>query len=128
MLRIVLIAGAAIVLAGCSGKTTSLVCKGTVQQVNRPDTSAPIDNVAASVTKYPVYVQAWNKTYGNFKLSDPVAQYYSNLDDIGDQLLIAESGAAEVLGMFNKINGRLRLRVGSELYDVSCRDAARLTP
>ena len=121
-------AAAATLLSGCSGKTTSLLCKGTVQKVGKPETLAPVDALTASVTKFPFYVKAWSKSYGEFRLSAPYMQYYSDLDDLGDQLLIHELGSKETSGMFNKISGRLMLHAGSDLFEVSCQDAARLTP
>lgn len=129
--RIVVAVGAAAataLLSGCSGRTTSLLCKGTVQKVGKPETLVPIEALAASVTKHPPYVKLWSKSYGEFRLSEPYAQYYSDLDDLGDQLLIRELGSKETSGMFNKISGRLMLHAGSDLFEVTCRDAARLTP
>lgn len=121
-------AAAVVLLSSCSGKTTSLLCNGTVQKVGKPETTEPIDDLAASVTKFPLYVKAWSKSYGEFRLSDPYMQYYSDLDDIGDQLIIRELGSQDTSGIFNKISGRLNLHAGTDLFEVSCKDAARLTP
>lgn len=119
---------AATLLSGCSEKTTSLLCKGTVQKVGKPETLAPVDALAASVTKFPFYVKAWSKSYGEFWLSEPYMRYYSDLDDLGDQLLIREFGSKETSGMFNKISGHLMLHAGSDIFEVSCQNAVRLTP
>lgn len=130
-LRIILAVGAAAaaaLLSGCSGKTTSLLCKGTVQKVGKPETLMPVEGLAASVTKYQPYVKLWNNSYGEFRLSDPYAQHYSDIDDLGDQILIREIGSKNTSGMFNKISGRLILKSGTDLFEVSCQDAVRLTP
>lgn len=128
--RIVLAVGAAAaaLLSGCSGTTTSLLCKGTVQKVGKPETLAPVEGLAASVTKYQPYVKLWNKSYGEFRMSDPYMQHYSDLDDLGDEILIRGIGSNNTSGMLNKISGRLILHAGTDLFEVSCRDAARLTP
>ncbi|MDP1874155.1 hypothetical protein [Phenylobacterium sp.] len=130
-LRIVLPVGAAaaaLLLSACSRSTTSLLCKGTVQEVGKPETLVPVDALAASVTKHPFYVTAWSKSYGEFRLTEPYAQYYSDLDDLGDQIIISELGSKDSSGIFNKISGRLMLHAGSDLFEVSCKDVARLMP
>lgn len=119
---------ALLLVGGCSGKTTSLICDGTVQRVGEPETRQPVSSLAASVTKHPFYVKAWSDSYGEFRLSEPYLQYFSNLDDLGDQLLIAEDGETKVLGMFNKISGSLKLAAGNDLFEVQCREASRITP
>jgi len=55
-------------------------------------------------------------------------QHYSDLDDLGDEILIRGIGSNNTSGMLNKISGRLILHAGTDLFEVSCRDAARLTP
>lgn len=117
-----------LLVGGCSGKTTSLVCAGTMQRVGEPETRQPISSVAASVTKHPFYVKAWSDSYGEFRLSDPYAQHFSHLDDLGDQILITEQGETKVSGMFNKISGDLKLAAGDDLFEVECREVDRITP
>ncbi|MDO8900444.1 MAG: hypothetical protein Q7V15_03730 [Phenylobacterium sp.] len=117
-----------LLLGGCSGKTTSLVCTGTMQRVGEPETRQPVSSLAASVTKYPFYVKAWSDSYGEFRLSDPYAQHFSRLDDLGDQIMISEQGQTKVSGTFNKINGSLKLAAGNDLFEVECREVNRITP
>lgn len=119
---------ALLLVSGCSGKTTSLICAGTVQRVGEPETRQPVSSLAASVTKHPLYVKAWSHSYGEFRLSEPYLQHFSNLDDLGDQILIAEQGDARVLGMFNKISGSLKLAAGSDVFDVQCGEVNRIIP
>lgn len=119
---------AAVIVSGCSGKKTALICDGTVQKVGKPETQEPVRGLAASITKWPAYVKLYNKFYGEFRLSEPYFQYFSDLDDIGDQILIGEAGGGHVIGMFNKITGSLKLNVGSDLYEVTCRRSAPITP
>lgn len=118
----------AVMASGCSGKKTALICDGTVQKVGKPETQEPVKGLAASITKWPAYVKLYNKSYGQFRLSEPYLQYFSDLDDIGDQILIGEAGAGHIIGMFNKITGGLKLSVGSDLFEVTCRRSVPITP
>ena len=83
---------AAALLSGCAGKTTSLLCKGTVQKVGKPETILPVDSLAASVTKFPLYVKAWSNSYGEFRLSGVIPKLMEKRVAIGEQ--VAEQRAA----------------------------------
>lgn len=123
------IAVAILLLTGaCSGDTTSLRCAGTVQKVGQPETQQPIPEFTGSVTRHPFFVRAFSESYGEFRLSEPYAQHFSNLEDLGDEILISEVGRTETLGLFNKISGKLTLAVGGELFEVQCREVDRLAP
>jgi hypothetical protein len=118
----------AAVLTGCTGKTTPLICNGTVEKVGDQSDPRPSEPVVIRIEKYPAYAKLYNKSYGSLVMSEPTAQYYSHIEEAGDQLLISEPGNEHVLGMFNKISGRFRLISGGQSYELSCEPTMPLTP
>lgn len=115
-------------VSACEVQTTHLTCSGTVQKPANPVITEPVEHFAVRFERYPALTRVWSRSEGSVKLSEPVIQYYSYVDDIGDQLLFNEVGATSNFGMFNKVGGRLRVAVGRDLYDVRCREAQPLVP
>lgn len=115
-------------VSACEVQTTHLTCSGTVQKPADPVITEPVEHFAVTFERFPAVTRLWSKSEGSVKLSEPVIQYYSYVDDIGDQLLFNEAGVTSNFGMFNKVGGRLRVAVGRDLYDVRCREARPLAP
>jgi hypothetical protein len=117
-----------LIATGCTSKTALLVCTGTVQQVGKPETAKPSPLAAVRVTKWPGYTKLWNKSYGDVRISEPFLENFTNLEVVGDHLVLRKSGETKVSGALNRISGHLQVHDQDDLYDLNCKQVTPLTP